>query len=379
MKTEALLTPHMIASLKSRAKDHTVYDAGCPGLALRIQPKGARSWVCWERINGKTRRVTLGKLEVLSLDQARAAYRLRQAGVTAKPKPEAKLSFRQLAKRFLAAKQDVYTSRTLSCLSCYLDSQLLPAFGQMPLHRITTPALAEWFYRYAQTRSGGANAAVIHFTTIWNWGRKEGHVPKDLPNPAKPIRKNARAPRGRMLNTADLKRLAEVLRRPPTRSQEAAEAVRLILLTGCRSGEILRLSWDEVKRDRLKLRRTKTGPRIVMLSAEAREVLDRRREKRSSDYVFPSPFNATRPRNSIAGAWVTIKRRAQLPDTLRPHDLRHTYASHAVLAGESLYVTGKLLGHRATQSTERYAHLDGRALAKAADQVAAKIAQMMER
>lgn len=101
-----------------------------------------------------------------------------------------------------------------------------------------------------QWRGGGANAALIHFTTIWNWGRRKGRVPKNLPNPAKPIRKHARRPRGQMLNTAALKRLAKVLSRPPTRAQDVAEAVRLILLTGCRSGEILRLRWDEVKRGR---------------------------------------------------------------------------------------------------------------------------------
>jgi integrase len=94
--------------------------------------------------------------------------------------------------------------------------------------------------------------------------------------------------------------------------------------------------------------------------------------------VFPSPSDPDRPRGSITSAWATIKEKAGLPDTLRPHDLRHTYASHAVLSGESLYLTGKLLGHKAAQSTERYAHLDGKALAKAADEVANAIEAMME-
>jgi integrase len=133
-----------------------------------------------------------------------------------------------------------------------------------------------------------------------------------------------------------------------------------------------------VKRDRLKLNRTKTGPRTVMLSAEAKEVLDERRRERCSDFVFPSPFDPTRPRGSIHGAWKTIKRLADLPETLRLHDLRHTYASHAILAGESLYSTGKLLGHRAASSTETYAHLEGKVLAKVADEVAAKIERWME-
>lgn len=248
MKTEALLTTHMIASLKPKAKEYVVYDAGCPGLALRVQPGGARSWVSWERQDGKTRRVTLGKLDTLDFDAVRKAYRLRQAGVTASLPPATRLTFGQLAKLFLTAKAEVYRPRTLSCLGSYLDTQLLPAFGKTSLDQISTPDVADWFYTYSQTRSGGANAALIHFTTIWLWGRKHGHVPPTLPNPAAPLRKNKRAPRGRMLNTEDLKRLGAVLSNPPTRTQDAAEAVRLILLTGCRSGEILRLRWDEVHR-----------------------------------------------------------------------------------------------------------------------------------
>ena len=377
MKTEALLTPHMIASLKPRARDYTIYDAGCSGLALRVQPTGARSWVTWERTKGKTRRITLGTLRDLTLEQARLALRRHQAGIRAAARPETRLTYRQLVKLFLAEKQDKYTTKTLSCLNSYLNTQLLPAFGNQQLHRITTPAVADWFYGYSQTHSGGANVALIHFTTIWKWGKQNEHIPKGLPNPAAPIRKNHRDPRGRMLNTADLKRLAAVLDAPPLRAGDAANAVRLILLTGCRSGEILRLSWAEVKRTRLNLTRTKTGPRTVLLSPEATAEFNRLREEQETNFVFPSPADPTRPRATIKGGWTRIKAAAKLPDTLRLHDLRHTYASHAVLAGESLYLTGKLLGHRKPQSTERYAHLDGKTLAKAADQVAAEIERMM--
>jgi integrase len=378
MKTEALLTPHMVAALRPKAKEYTLHDAGCPGLALRVQPSGARSWVAWTRQGGRTRRITLGPVTELTLDQARAALHRQRAVPGAMPPPaRGGLSFGALCARFLAAREGVYRPRTLACLRAYLDSQLLPAFGGRKVARIGTPDLAAWFHGYARTRPGGANQALLHFTTILNWGKAAGHIPHDLPNPAAPIRRNRRPPRGRMLNGADLARLAAVLAAAPARSRDAAEAIELILLTGCRSGEILRLSWAEVKADRLELERTKTGPRIVFLNRQAMALLDRRRPSARAAFVFPSPVDSGRPRASVTAVWQQLRDQAGLPATLRLHDLRHTYASHALLAGESLPVTGRLLGHRNPASTDRYAHLDPGVLTRAADAIAEAIERMM--
>jgi integrase len=181
-----------------------------------------------------------------------------------------------------------------------------------------------------------------------------------------------------MLNSSDLRRLFGVLASPPSRSKDAARIIELVLLTGCRSGEILRLRWDEVKPTRLELRRTKTGARTVLLNDLAIKRLKERKRTATTPHVFPSPFNPGKPRSDITGCWRTIKAAAALPANLRLHDLRHTFASHAILAGESLYVTGKLLGHKDVHSAERYAHLDAALLAQAADKVGMEISRMME-
>jgi hypothetical protein len=102
MKTEALLTPHMIAALRPKAKEYTLHDAGCPGLALRVQPSGARSWVAWARQGGLTRRITLGPVTELTLDQARAALHRQRAMPGAMPPPaRGGLTFGALCARFL--------------------------------------------------------------------------------------------------------------------------------------------------------------------------------------------------------------------------------------------------------------------------------------
>jgi len=115
-----------------------------------------------------------------------------------------------------------------------------------------------------------------------------------------------------------------------------------------------------------------------MLSKEATSILRMRRKVRASEFVFPSPRDSQTPRACVQTAWRAIKLSADLPETLRLHDLRHTYASHAILSGESLYMTGKLLGHRDPQSTQRYAHLSGTALQAASEATSGRIEKLLD-
>ncbi|MFE3838899.1 hypothetical protein [Pseudogemmobacter sonorensis] len=114
--------------------------------------------------------------------------------------------------------------------------------------------------------------------TILNFAREAKLIPKEAPNPCAPIRKNRRKARGRLLSSAQITALGKALKSCPASHREAADAIRLILLTGCRSGEILRLRWSEVLPDRLKLTSTKTGPREVLLSSPAIRLLAKRKK-----------------------------------------------------------------------------------------------------
>ena len=148
----------------------------------------------------------------------------------------------------------------------------------------------------------------------------------------------------------------------------------LILLTGCRRGEILKLRWSDVKDDRIALSDAKTGPRDVWLSEIAKDLLANLRTQTNSSLVFPDPRNPASPRRSLS-CWATLRDLAGLPKDIRLHDLRHTYASHAVLAGESLPITGALVGHKSIKSTARYTHLDPGQVREAAEDVQKQIAE----
>lgn len=380
--------PIYLSDLSARAarpagKEYTLSDNRLSGFGLRVQPTGTKSWILRLKIDGKAKRVTLGNALTMSAQEARARahHKLSASAppdialLAADNKPAIKL--RVLAKRFLKAKQPTWKPTTMKAVKTYLNSAILPAFGDCAINRLSTADIAHWFHTYSATSPGGANQALSHLRAILKFARETGILPPDSPDPSKPIRRNTRRARGRLLNSHQLAMLGAWLETPPIRWLNVADAIHLILLTGCRSGEIARLRWDEVNEDRLTLTTTKTGAREVVLSKAARTILDTRRTNAKSKFVFPKTPNSNLPIASIDSSWRAIRKQIGLPEDIRLHDLRHTYASHAIMTGETLSMAGQLLGHKRPQTTEIYAHLDAQHLEQAAERVSGLVEDWM--
>ncbi len=155
----------------------------------------------------------------------------------------------------------------------------------------------------------------------------------------------------------------------------AAAAIRLLLLTGCRKSEILSLRWEFVDFDRgcLSLPDSKTGARTIPLAAPALEIFAGL--PRTSEWVLPTA-KGDGHYVGLGKAWERVRSRAGL-DGVRTHDLRHSFASFAVADGATLYLVGKVLGHRQARTTEVYAHLHDDPVRAVADRTAARIAAAM--
>ncbi len=198
-------------------------------------------------------------------------------------------------------------------------------------------------------------------------------------NPCRFVRKYPERKHERFLSDDEYRRLGTALRkaeRESFASPEAVAAIRLLMLTGCRSGEILSLRWDHVDLDRgeLRLPDSKTGAKIVHLGEPAVTVLRGIRRTGDSSWVFPGQ----KPGAHLAclhGPWHRILKRAGIED-LRIHDLRHSFASGGLLVGEGLPMIGKLLGHNKVQTTARYAHLANDPVKSAANRIATRIAEV---
>ena len=370
------LTDRAVARLRPRAREYTVWDNHVAGLGVRVRPTGGRSYVLLEDAGGRSRRVSLGPVSLKTVAEARRECHARKAEpeATGAPRRAAPL-FRDFVEgAWKEAHFEGYKPSTRKGVRSVLDRQLLPAFGSKPLDRIVPEQIGRWFDRFSRTAPGNANHALDLLRGIMNFAIARGHLEAD---PARAVERNPRQVLTRFLSREEIARLHRVLDSQTRDSRrEQADIVRLLLLTGCRRSEILRLRWSEVDRDRLVFAASKTGPRIVPLNTQARRILQRR-PRGVSPFVFPSPKDHTRPRSRNLAFWYRARREAGIED-VRLHDLRHTHASHAVMNGVPVPVVARLLGHSDVRTTLRYAHLGDREIEDAAERIGQAINAIMD-
>ena len=367
-------------------KDTIFWDSELAGFGVRVHPTGRKVYIAQTRADGKAaKRVTVGRHGVITADEARRRAALIvsriKAGEEAIPEPMAAKpaggpTVGELAERWLEKHVAVRCKPTTeSMYRLVVAKYLLPAFGRRPAlalgHREVTA-----FHHSLSAKPVMANHVVDTLSRIWNAAEDRGDVP-EASNPCRLVAKNRERKRERFLTDEEFRRLGRVLDEAETCkgvSVHAVAAIRLLLLTGCRKGEILNLRWSEVDLEagELRLPDTKTGPRTISLSPEAASVLRRIPRLADNPFVIPGKIRGKAMRN-LNDPWDIVCERAGLTD-MRLHDCRHSYASRALALGESLPMIGKLLGHTQVETTARYAHLAEDSVKESAARVADSIA-----
>lgn len=172
--------------------------------------------------------------------------------------------------------------------------------------------------------------------------------------------------RERYLSKEETQRLRDAL--DQSENPQLKFIVPLLLLTGARKREILDAKWEHVSLERRTLRvpLSKSGkPRLIHLSETVMSILRQVPRFEGCPYVVPNP-KTKMPFVSIFLSWNNARKRAGLAE-VRMHDLRHSFASNLVNAGQSLYVVSKALDHSQIKTTSRYSHLSQETLLAAAD------------
>ena len=377
------LTAKLARESRPESRDTILFDRALPGFGLRIHPSGRKVWIVQARIEGRSRRIVIARHGEMDLAEARRRARDMLARIRAGENPAEDIrreketpSFRQFTGEYLRRSEPHWKPSGRRTVRIYLKARILPAFGRMPLDRIDAQDVAAWFDAASRDRPGAANRAFEILRAMMfraeEWGLRERGS-----NPCIGIAKNPRKQIARFLDVEELARLGRVLDAHEARWPEAVAAVRLLALTGCRRSEVLNLRWRNIGANALNLEDAKTGPRAVPIGEAARALIAALPGPRKPDaFLFPRHAEG-RSADSLVLCWRTVCADAGL-GRLRLHDLRHTVASHAVMAGENLPQVGKLLGHRRHRTTADYAHLADEHLVETAETVGSIIATAME-
>ncbi len=377
------LTKRTVDAAEVRSSDYFVWDDELPGFGLRVLPSGRKGYVVQYRAGRRSRRISLGPSTVLACEQARnraitivAAARNGEDPAAKRDADRDAITVAELGDRF--DKEHIALRVKESTAKEYqrnLKRFILPALGRFRVNEVTRADVAK-FHHDLHHIPYQANRCLEIISKMFNlaemWGlRREGT------NPRKYIKKYAEEKRERFLSAAELRRVGKVLREMEEEGVELPSgiaAVRLLILTGCRLGEIMRLKWEYVDFEghALRLPDSKSGAKTVHLGQPAFDVLKAIERVENNPWVITGTMPAA-PLYDLQPFWQRARARAGLKD-VRIHDLRHTFASIAVAAGQGLPMIGKLLGHTQVQTTARYAHLAGEPIRAAANQVATTLA-----
>jgi integrase len=341
------------------------YDGSVAGFGARVTTAGARSFVLNYRTKtGVERRITIGAFPTWSVVAARdEAKRLRRA-VDSGRDPVNELretrdapTVDELCGRFEREYIPRKRPGTAKDYRNQIRAEIRPTLGRLKVAEVQFRDIDRLHHKISQRAPTQANRALALLSRMFSMAIK-WQMRRD--NPCKGVEKNPEEKRSRYLSGDELARLSAAL--AELRDQTAANAIRLLLLTGARRGELLRARWQDINFERGQWSKPASSTKqaklhVVPLSAPALQLLSGMRERAGDDaeWVFPAVIKSG-PRTNLDLAWNEARTTAGIAD-IRLHDLRHSFASQLASSGASLPLIGALLGHATPQMTARYAHL----------------------
>ena len=364
-----------VRAAKPHDRKYEIRDDAITGLGLAVQPSGVKTFFLARMVRGRRRYARIGDAETMTVPEARRGARRLIASYIEPVKTDngprtPGHPMTEFADEFLERYARHWKPVTLENSAYIVRKYILPTFGHITVDAIAVEHVRDWFASMAD-RPGSANRAMPTLSVMMKqaelWGYRRHNS-----NPCKNTKRYRMQRKERFLTAEEMARLNAVLTRDEFYCPHIVAIVRLLMLTGCRFGEIVSLEWDWIKGKRILLPDSKSGPRTVWLSSAARAVIDAiPRYSDDCPFLFP-----TRPPvrhiDNIEFHWHRIRNEAGLPG-LRIHDLRHSWASVAAMNGVDMVTVAKLLGHALVETTERYVHLSDQSVADAADRVSGRI------
>ena len=390
----AKLTKSAIDKMRPADKDLYLRDTEIKGFLIKCAKTGLKTYIYeYKGPDRVTRRCTIGRHGIITPAEARNRAK-ELAGQKAARRDPAKEKTTAKARPTVKALADLWIAdgipnrrkrghrgpakpKTVSDYSGWLRRNILPVLGTMKCVDVEKKDIERVLKRLDETPTT-ANRVLSVLSSMFGYGIDKGWA---TANPCRGILRLEEKPKQKSLKKEDIKRLGKVLDDAETKNenQSGLDAIKLLLLTGARCGEIIKLRWGDVhfNSSELKLADTKTGAKTITLGSEALGLLREIHQRHLShgkgeadDWVIPGSGP-----NHLAGLqklWRKWRKRAGLDDC-RIHDLRHNFASVLANDGAPLFIIAELLGHKSIVTTERYTHPDRDRIKKAADAVSNSI------
>jgi integrase len=269
-----------LSLLPDPSGDIYAWDDDLPGFGLRIKPSGVRSFmVQYRNSSGISRRITIGRLGVVTTEEARSLAKRVLADVIKGDDPAANrlenrraINVRQLCDAYLAAAEKGVIlgkgGRPKKASTLYVDRgrinrHILPLLCNRAVKDLTTPDIIRFMRSVAAgntaaniktgfrgraivTGGGGTAARTVGLLGgILSFAVSEGLIPV---NPARAIKRPADQRREVRLSLTEYAQLGNALTIAQAKRENpsAILAIQLLALTGCRRGEVERLTWSEV-------------------------------------------------------------------------------------------------------------------------------------
>ena len=377
-------------------------DGALKGFGIRMKPSGVASYlVQYRNKEGRTRRLVIGKVGTLTPDEARtlAGDALKAAAKGGDPSADrhavrGAITVSDLCDLYLADAKSHIKASTLAMDKSRIETHVKPLIGRLTVRSLTAADIERMKANIIAdktakprkkagrggiaTGGSGAAARTLGMTVTILEYAKRAKLIKD--NPARGVKKPPDRKQRRFLTFKEMTKLGEQMREAEAAGESATAlaAVRLLLLTGLRRMEALRLSraWVDSPARCIRFEDTKSGAQFRPIGAEAVKLIEARPVRDGSPWVFPG----SRGDGHFVGLPKVLERicaKAGL-EHVTLHVLRHSFAATAAEMGFSELTIAGLLGHSVPGVTARYAHVPDSALVTAADRVAARIASALD-
>jgi len=372
-------TDWSIKNLKPNKSRYLVFDDSRPGFGLRVSPTGTKVWVYLHHVDGKRRWLAFGTYPDKSLAKAGEEYanmkvKLKEEGVVpvsprqrarserarARTQRQQEPTFSDLADEYIK-KWAKPNKKSWEEDKRMLDKIILPCLGpETKAKDIKRRELVLLLEDVGERAPVASNRVRALLSRLFNFAIEREILEASPMAALKPLYKEK--PKERYLSGEEISLVWHKLEGAPNTTGEMKQALRLILCTGARPGEVAGMAWEEVQGEWWNLpgERMKNGlPHRYYLTPMAREILKAQKEDQESleekpAFVFPSPItvgapiqpkNLSRPlrRNEYFG----------LPP-FTPHDLRRTTATHLGELGIPRLTVGQILGHTDGSITQVY-------------------------